>query len=291
MATRPELGDTNDTSGLIGLGPIPSAAPVAAFNPAQIESLLVTKGFNALHFKHALNPDMENINGVVNPNTQAAQWGVRFFEVRPLKLVPQNFALQHQLTVQGIWGLNTVLLNITGYYTDFDRDGKKQLVYAAPDDLIMITTRPDGGAVTVEMRQRFQYNPTGPMKLNYRVESVYYLADRERRYEQDQDFAIVDGKIVWLPAGRKPTSGNQVMTIVYYIKPVYIVKNVPHNVRLLPGNAIGHGGLPREATYAPQLLIAQQSWIRQDNQELLDFSALPDYPKYADSSNVSGGTF
>jgi hypothetical protein len=148
--------------------------------------------------------------------------------------------------------------------------------------------------VTVEMRQRFEYNPNGPMKLNYRVEGVKYLADSVRRYEEGQDFAVVNGQILWLAAGRRPSFANgkgAVMSIVYYMKPVYIVKNVPHSVRILPSNETGHGGLPREAMYAPQLLIAQQSWIRQDNQELLDFSSLPDYPSYRDSKNVTGGTF
>lgn len=295
MTKRPDLEDINATSGLVGLGPIPGLAPVAAFNRNQIESLLLTKGISGLHYKHALNPDMESVNGVVNPNTKEAQWGVRYYECRQIKVVPQNFALQHQLNVQGIWGLHTVMLNITGYYLDLNKEGGKDVVYASPYDLIVLDKDPAGNGVTVEMRQRFEFNPNGPMKLNYRIESVDYLADKERKYEQDQDFSIVDGKIVWLKnCNNRPAFTNgkgAVMSIVYYIKPVYVVKNVPHSVRILPSNSIGHGGLPREAMYAPQLLIAQQSWIRQDNQELMDFSGLPDFPAYRNSANVMGGTF
>lgn len=294
MSKRPDLEDINNTTGLIGLGPIPGAAPVAAFNRDQIESLLLTKGISGLHYKHALNPDMETMNGAVNPNTKEAQWGVRYIECRPIKVIPQNFSLQHQLGVQGIWGLHTVMLNITGYYLDLNKEGKKDIVHAAPYDIIVLDKDPAGMGVTTEMRQRFEYNPNGPMKLNYRAESVHYLADRDRKYEQDQDFTIVDGKIVWLPNGRKPSfrdGKGSVMSIIYYIKPVYIVKNVPHSIRILPSNSIGHGALPREAMYAPQLLVAQQSWVRQDNQELLDFSDLPDYPEYRNSANVTGGTW
>lgn len=294
MTKRPDLEDVNSTSGLVGLGPIPGFAPVGAFNRDQIESLLLTKGISGIHYKHALNPDMESVNGVVNPNTKEAQWGVRYYQARPIKIVPQNFALQHQLNAQGIWGLHTVMLNVTGYYLDLNQEGKRDIVQVAPYDIILLDKDSSGKGVTTEVRQKFEYNPNGPMKLNYRVEGVDYLADRERRYVQDQDFSIVDGKIVWLPAGRKPSFVNgkgAVMSIVYYIKPVYVVKNVPHSIRILPSNSTGHGGLPREAMYAPQLLIAQQTWIRQDSQELLDFSDLPGYPEYRTTANTTGGTY
>lgn len=291
--SRPSVIDINDESGLIGLGPIPGLAPVASFNLSGIENLLDTKGFVAWHYIHALNPDKESANGVVNPNTAAAQWGYGYFEIRPLKVVPQNFSLQHQLNAQGIWGLHTVLLNITGYYLD-SKDGEKELVHASPNDLIIIDTERNGkNGVTEPVRQTFEYNPNGPMKLNFRIHGVKYLADKNRRYIEGEDFAIVNGEIVFLPGGAKPSISPKpaILSIVYYIRPVYIVKNVPHWLRILPTNSIGHGAIPREATYAPQLLVAQQAWLRHDNYDIPDFTGIPEYPAYANSPNVNGGTY
>lgn len=294
MGKRPGINDINSTPGLVGLGPIPGLAPVAAFNASQIESLLVTKGISAIHYKHAPNPDKETVAGPVNPNTVEAKWGWRFFEARPLKVVPQNFALEHRLNVQGIWGLHTVLLNVSGYYTDTPPGEDKETVFCRPHDIIMLDKTPSGEAVTVETDQIAEYNPTGPLQLNFRVESVRYLADRHVQYICDQDFHVDDGKIYWLNEGRRPHFKNgkgAILSVVYYTKPIFIVKNVPHAIRILPSNSIGHGGLPRKAEYAPQLVIGQQSWIRADNQELLNFSDLPSYPAYRDSKNTTGGTF
>lgn len=286
-----QIDDINDISGLFGIGPLPSDAPVAAFNTTLTESLLLTKGFNALHYKHAPSPNRETVIGPMDPNTQEAQWGFRFYQCRQLKLVPQNFSLENRLNVQGIWGLHTVMLNVTGYYTD-NKD--KEPVFCRPHDLIVMDTDPMGNATTIEIDQMLEYNPNGPMRLNFRVEQVAYLADRNRTYLEGQDFEIADGKINWLPAGRKPDfhgGKGAVLSIVYYAKPVYIVKNVPHAIRLLPSNPIGHGALPRKAEYAPQLVIGTQSWIRQDSEELSNFADLPLYPTYRNSPNVTGGTY
>jgi hypothetical protein len=209
-------------------------------------------------------------------------------------VVPQNFALEHRLNVQGIWGLHTVLLNVSGYYSDTESGKDKETVFCRPHDIIVLDKDPAGNAVTIETDQLAEYNPNGPMKLNFRVESVRYIADKTREYICDQDFTVTDGKIVWLKQGRKPAfqgGKGSILSIVYYTKPIFIVKNVPHAIRILPSNSIGHGGLPRKAEYAPQLVIGQQSWIRADSQELLDFSDLPDYPIYRDSNTVTGGTF
>lgn len=289
---RKNPNDINSESGLLGLGPIPGLAPVAAFNREGIENLLETKGFTAYHYIHCLNPDSQNVSSPVNPNTQAAQWGYDYFEVRKIKVVPQNFSLNNQLNAQGIWGLHTVLLNITGYYLDTPAGQEREVVHASPNDLIIIDTDPNGTGITTIMRQKFQYNPNGPIRLNFRIQGVKMLKDANRYYREGEDFAIVDGAIQFLPGGAKPAMSPNpaTMSIVYWVRPTYIVKNVPHSLRILPSNSQGHGALPREAVYAPQLLVAQQAWLRHDDYEIPDFNALPDFPKYPTSPNTTGGT-
>jgi len=285
-----DLTDINSNTGLIGMGPIPGLAPVASFNIAAIENLLNTKGIKGLHYKSAPNPNRETLQGGVDPNDRAALWGFRYYEVHQIMTVPQQFSLENRLNVQGVWGLSTVLLNVKGHYID----GCQELMFASPHDLVVLTETVEGVGVTTEVKQLAEFNPTGPIQLQYRIETIGYLADKTRRYLEDQDFAIKDGKICWLPGGKRPemSGGNPaILSVVYYAKPIYIVQNVPHAIRILPSNSVGSGALPRKAGYAPQLMIAKQSWIRDDNQQLLDFNDLPEYPTYASSGNVTGGSF
>jgi len=286
---RPDINDVNSEPGLIGLGVIPSLAPVAAFNPKQIENLLRTKGIQAVHYKHAINPDRETMEGGVNPNTNAAKYGWRYYSARKLRVVTQQFKLEDRLNVQGIWGTNSVLLNISGHYDD----GCQEHAYFRPHDVVVLQSSADGGAITVQAEQLAEFNPTGPMKLNFRCEAVDYLADKNRVYVAEQDFITQDGKIFWLNGGNKPSfhdGKGDILSVVFWIKPIYIVQNVPHGLRITPGNDTGNGGLPRQAYYAPQLVVAKQSWARNDSEELLDFSALPDYNTYRDSGNLTGGS-
>jgi len=290
MPIRQDPSDMNDEQGLIGLGTIPSLAPVAAFNPQQIENLLKTKGINALHYKHSPNPDRKTIEGGVQPNTNsAAKYGWRYYSCRKIRVVPQSFKLENTLNVQGIWGVGSVLMNVAGQYDD----GEKDSAYFRPHDIIMLQSDPSGGEITILTEQFSIFNPTGPIKLNFRCEGVELLEDKNRRYIEGQDFSVMDGKIYWLTGGYKPNFINgqgDVLSVVYYARPIYIVQNVPHALRITPGNFEGDGQLPRKAFLAPQLVICKQAWFSADQEEFLDFDGLPSYNNYPDTKNVTGGS-
>jgi hypothetical protein len=280
MDKRPKIQDVNNTPGLIGLGPIPSQAPYAAFNLHQIENLLRTKGITCYHYKHAPNPDRAKKHSPANPNSQAAHRGFRFYSVRRLKVVPQQFKVEDRLNIQGIWGIGSVLFNVTGHYDDGSPD---DIVYIRDFDLIVLHP-----SITMLTDQLIDYNPTGLQRLKYLVKGVDYLADKEREYAENRDFIVKDGFIQWLKGGKLPSKGA-VLTCVYYITPIWIVKHMLHSLRLLPSNEMGHGALPRETRYAPQQLVARLSTIPEE-EDLLDWAALPPLPEYADSDNVTGGS-
>jgi hypothetical protein len=287
---RTDPTDINNEQGLINLGSIPGLAPVAAFNPRQIENLLRTKGIRAIHYKHAPNPDRETIAGGVTPNTNAAKMGWRYYSAREILVVPQQFKLEDRLNVQGIWGQGSVLLNVAGHY----EDGCKEHAFFRPYDLLLLGNDPCGpNNITIAVDQLIEFNPTGSMKLNFRCEGVDVLFGKDYTFVEDQDFIIDNGLITWLPAGRKPRfhdGKGEILSIVYYTRPVFIIQNIPHAVRITPGNDHGTANEPRRAYYAPQQLVAKQAWTRIDNEELFDYGTLPDYNHYRDSQNVTGGS-
>lgn len=281
--SRPPLNDQNTEQGLVDLGSIPGLSPVAVFNLPGVENLLQTKGFRILHYQHALLPDRETLHSPDNPNTQSASLrGVMFYSVRELKSVPQKFTLDQRLTIQGLYGVGTLMVNCTGHYTDGDK-AQSQL---SQRDLLVF---PD---LTDKARQLLEWHPTGPMRAQYKIKGVDLLFDRDTFYQEGADYDIVDYKIQWRKEGRKPRMVDgkpAILSMVYWYTPIYIVQNLPHSLRVIPSNDSGHASQPREMEYAPQLAIIKPSTIMEEK-DIMDWTSLPPYAGYSASKNTTGGS-
>lgn len=283
--SRPTIKDRNNSTGLIGLGSMPSQAPVASFNIAGIENLLETKGFLAYHYKSVPNPDREKLNSPVMPDTQATFQGRLYFDVRPIRIVPTNIKLEERLQAAGIYGYGSAVMNVSGQYYDERQPDQVQIGH---NDIIVLNP-----TITSPAEQLFEYNPTGPQTLNYKIQGVDVLLDSEREYEEGYDYSLVDGEIFWLEGGQKPkmVGGKPaVLSIRYYVTPMFVVVDLPHNLRIIPSNEYGHGALPRDAVYAPQLVVAKALTSMQVN-NILDWKALPPLPEHRASKNTTGGSF
>lgn len=281
MADIP-LDEQNANQGLLGLGPIPGKAPVAAHNLSQVDSLLQTKGMlNAYHYRHAFLPNRESLEAGVDVSHEAANnTGVIYYDVRKITIVPYSFKLDIQLKMDAEYGFGSCTLNVAGQYSD----GEKERAYFAPRDLIVLDD-----TVTAQYRQLAEFNPNGDLRLKYRVKGVDYLASQTERYEEGPDFTITpEGTLNWTQGGNKPEQGD-ILSVVYWFTPIYIVNSVPHYLRLIPENAFGLGSLPRDFKYAPQLLMCMQSHLMEANS--LDFSGLPQYSGWEDTPNTTGGSF
>jgi hypothetical protein len=282
MTNRPPLKDRNSKTGLIGLGPIPGKAPVASFNISGINNLLETKSFDAIHYSGAYFPEQDYMGMPVDPNTQGAKRGLIYYSARKLGVIPQQFKIEDRLNAQGIWGIGSVLMNVTGHYFD----GDKEQVHISHRDLIVIPT------LTDKMKEKVPYHVTGVLKLKYRCLGVDYLTDGVTSFQQGFDFDVDNGMVQWRDNGRKPVielGKPPILSIVYWHTPIYVVQNMLHSLRMVPSNEIGHGGSPRDATYVSQQFVAKPSNISEEA-DLLDWLALPDYSEYPDSNNSTGGT-
>lgn len=284
MAKRPLLKDKNANPGLIGIGNMPNRAPVAGFNVGGIEDLITTKGFLGIHYKHAYNPNREELNGPSVPNQQAAHRGLIYYDPRVLYHVPRGYKMEDELTAQAVFGKGGVLINPSGQYQD-DREDSQ--VHIRNHDLLVFPS------LTDMTEQMFEYNPTGPQRLQYKVRGVDRLFDSERLYMQDRDFIVLDsGFIKWIDGGIRPDFKNSkgaVLSIVYYYTPIYIVTNLLHSLRVIPSNSIGSGAYPRDAVYAPQQVYCMPSNITEEK-DLINWGDLPPMPDYAASKNTTGGS-
>jgi hypothetical protein len=265
MAGIPIL-DVNATEGLVGIGNIPDSAPVAAFQSEQIENLIQTKGIDAYHYRAAYAPERESVIAGVNVNSESANaFGVLFYEVRKLKLVPYSLKMRDQLQVDGVYGAGSCVLNVAGNYSD----GKQERVFISPRDLFVLNP-----TITTQNKEIIEWPLGTTLKVKYRVLGVDYMATASTRYEQNSDFVVCsDGCIEWVNTANMPKQG-EVVSLVYWFSPVYVVNDVPHSLRLLPSNPQGSGALPRELKYAPQHVICVQSHI---SDHKIDFSNLPTY--------------
>ena len=288
---RPILTFTNTVPGLLPLGALPPKAAVAAFNSTASNSLIETKGMPFIHYMSAPLPDRNSFGAPPNPNTQGAYTGRIYYDSRPLVCVPTNIHLEQRLQVQGLYGDHSAVLNPNGEYSD-SRPGSDNNVYIRHNDLLV----PDFG-MTIPAEQLIEYNPTGPQRLNFNVVGVQYLADSELIYEENTDFAIVDGMIVWLATGSKPAFNNgqgAVLTCIYFTVPIFCVVDIPHALRVLPANPEGSGAIPRKTTYFPQLIIAKNltsANINPFNNNLLNAKQAPNLATYASGGNTTGGSF
>lgn len=260
------IQDINDTEGLSGIGPVAGEAVVAAFNADAVENLIQTKGVTCFHYRSAFAPDRESVIAGVNVNSEAANaFGVLFYEVRKLKLVPYSLKYRDQLQIDGVYGAGSCVLSVAGHYSD----GNQERVFITPRDLFILNP-----TITTQNKEIVEWPAGRSLKLKYRALGVDYLASVTTRYEQNTDFIVCpEGNIMWIDGQQAPKQG-EILSVVYWFAPIYIVNDVPHSIRLLPSNPQGHGAFPRELKYAPQIVTCVQSHL---SDHRIDFSNLPRY--------------
>lgn len=252
---------TNITPGLINPPVFPSLSPINAFNIQQIQNLIDTKGIIAYIYKSSYIPDRGSLQAGYNLNNEN-KCGVQYYSVRPIKLVPYNLPLDQQFQVDGIYGQSSVILNVAGNY--FDNPDERLI--CKPRDVIIIPN------VLVLVQQLLECPATMILNTKYKVRDVEYIASKNTIFIKDQDFIITeDFKIKFLEDGNKPNT-KEVLVVIYMINPIYIIKSLGHNLRILEDSDTITS--IRKFKYFPQLVIASQSHLEPNDK--IDFSTLPE---------------
>jgi hypothetical protein len=236
----------------VGQHPYGPAAPYGIFSDDAHDSLLKSKGFRALHYKHALNPNRETVEEGVDLSTMTTS-GYVFYDPEEFWVVPQNIGWQDTYVIQGVHGTNSISLNHTGYYTNGER------VYLRPGDIVVIQDD-----ITVMVQQLVEFKNAPSQKLKMPIVSVDYLANGNgRRYEEGVDFTVSQGIINWLqsPLWDAKNKRGEVLSCVYWTKPRFNVVATPKVFRMVWSNASGNDRLQAAATYLPGNCIVNMSWL------------------------------
>lgn len=151
--------------------------------------------------------------------------GILYYDRREVFGIFSSNSIERQFERNGTYEIGTVMLTVPTHYpdgveADFSMFDKMEVV-----------------DYEVRLWDLKQYDPTvngGVGRMRYpivktsRVEAVN--ASTRREFLEGTDFNIVNGNIAWVP-GRQPDE-DQVYSVNYYCKPVYIVLNPMRELRI-----------------------------------------------------------
>lgn len=136
-------------------------------------------------------------------------------------------------------------------------------VMVAPFDRLYL----DEPTITVPFWQLFESDPSGVDKLNYPVVRVFDLIDaNQRRYMQDVEFVIQNGKVVWgsdRPAYDAEKSRGTVCSIRYSYHPYWYIAHIPHEIRVAHTEEDFLAGT-KDVTKMPQFAVIQREFFFED---------------------------
>lgn len=160
----------------------------------------------------------------------------------------------------GLYSDNGAMISINRHYI-----GTEEAVQISENDKLVPCELPSE-FWTVNW-QKFEHNPTGIDRMQFKVCSVVALIDNTgAMYFDGKDFVVEEGHVRWVDGGDRPgldpiTGQGRVCSIRYIYKPYYYIKTNLHDIRMRPqldgqGNVTGKAG--------NVLALVQADWIYLD---------------------------
>lgn len=256
-----------------GFHPYGAATPAGIFSTDVHDNLIKSKGHKSTHYRHALDPNRQAIDGGANISQAPDVGAVNLYDPRPFYVAIQQLNWQDRYIIQGVHSDMTVMtVNYTTYYET--QVEPRERVFLRKNDIITV----DSGH-TVLVPQLFEYKPAGPQRMKFPIVDVDYLVDGNRnRYEKDIDFIIKDGLLEWVgtkrPLWYADKGMGEVLSINYWTKPVFSVVSTNRVFREVFTNPSGNAAQPSDATYISGSAVVQALWIDTHLQP-----NLPDWPR------------
>lgn len=254
-----------------GIQPYGPAVPGGIFSADAHDNLVRSKGFKAVHWRHALVATRETPQAGVFLDEPTDIPGYNLYDPRPFYIAVQQLNWQDQYIIQGVHGSHAIsTVNYTTYY-EAD-NSEKERVYLRKNDIITIDNE-----VTVLTQELFEYKPNGPQRLKFPILEIDYLVDgRNNRYEQGIDFEIVNHMIQWTknkPSWDSGKGRGETLSVVYWTKPYFSVLATPRVFRTVFSNETGNDSHPSFPTFVAGSAVLKMLWIDSTGIDL------PEWPK------------
>lgn len=173
--------------------------------------------------------------------------GILYYgDVKKVKIIKQSLKIEHVYRAEGRFDLGTVLLTPP---SDVDLH--------IWDKLTII----DSTERHPELVTRNSVNLTD--RTRYFIHGVNTLQTPEKEFILNQDFTIVNGKVVWASDAVAPVD-KDIYTIDYITHPIYIVVEIPKEIRDHITRdqplSIGHDVFQ----HLPKLMMAKRDFLLRD---------------------------
>jgi hypothetical protein len=215
----------------------PSSFPMTLPDPSirgdTFDQQLQNRGVRFIHKRSAPCPNMRSLDDDSHdPNCPHCDNSkILYYRQQEIVGVFYGNSLERLFEYQGVWEIGTAVITLPTEYAD----GSGQADFNTFDQLVM----PDFEARTWELKE---YEPRvgGKQRLRYPIISIDYISTVQngtlKVFEAGEDYNIVDGEIEWV-AGKEPNYNNvtergDVLTISYYINPVYTVLQSMRELRI-----------------------------------------------------------
>lgn len=250
-------------------------APAGVFSTEVHDNLVRTKGFKATHWRSALSPFRNALEGGADLSKLGEVGQMVMYDPREIYIAIQNLSWQDRYVVQGVHANMSVL---TANYTSYYENESDVRVFLKKFDVIMVNS-----GHTVMVNQLFEYKPNGPQRLKFPILEVDYLADNAgNRYEQDVDFRINNHMIEWISQRRPLWDASKgqgaIISINYWTRPYFSVVETPRIMREVFTNALGNAGADSHGTYVAGSVVLKAIWIDDAWQ-----GDLPEWPRYTEA--------
>lgn len=233
--------------------------PHGIFSFGVHDNLIRSKGYKAIHLKHALNPKRSTQDeGVFFDKMDLT--GFMYYDPKPLYLVQQNMKWEEQQAVQGMHGKHTAVINYTGVY-----EGSEERTFLRPKDLLILVGEDTG---LIMMQELITVN-NNVLSGRFPIYKIDYLATETTRLEEGRDFILDDYKIKLLSSSgmsnHNPFSNERVLSAVYYTKPILAITDTPRIFRTVWGNKLGNAGANAQAYTIPGSCVVNMAWLHPES--------------------------
>lgn len=243
-------------------------ATAVSFDVDAFDELIQTHGVRLVHYQATRCPvGLQELGDLqrAHDDHEGCSNGFLYTPIGIIRAFSSGNSKHKNASELGFWDGSTIQASFERFYAcdcNGSDCGDKRL-YVAPFDRFFLEEK----NILVPTWQLFAHHQTGHDRLKYPVEQVEQLVDsRGERYQQDLDFRVVNGQLLWTGpglSGRRPTDltvtsdTGVICSVRYLYRPWWYVGQLVHEIRV--SQVTGTDG--REVSRLPQLAVLHREYV------------------------------